>query len=125
MNVLEEKDNIGDIIRYEVNRNYTRETVVIKAGQKLEAGSLLGKVTEDSKCTLPTTGEDDGSKRVVGVLLKSVDTTTGDREGVILCRGPAIIIENSLKYDKKATEEDVLGYIKDLENLGILVRKGI
>lgn len=125
MNVFEEKDNIGDIIRYEVNRNYTRETVVIKAGQKLEAGSLLGKVTDDSKCTLPTTGEDDGSKRVVGVLLKGVDATTGDREGVILCRGPAIIIENSLKYDKKATEEDVLGYTKDLENLGILVRKGI
>lgn len=125
MDKFTQKDNIGDIIRYELERNYTRETVVIKAGQKLEVGSLLGKVTTDSKCTLPTTGEDDGSKKVIGILLENIDATDGDKEAVMLARGPAIILDTALKYNQNATEENVLEYIKDLENLQILVRKGI
>lgn len=125
MDKFTQKDNIGDIIRYELERNYTRETVVIKAGQKLEVGSLLGKITADSKCTLPTTGEDDGSKKVIGILLENIDATDGDKEAVMLARGPAIILDTALKYNQNATEENVLEYIKDLENLQILVRKGI
>lgn len=125
MNILEEKDNTGDIVRYEVDQNYTRETIIVKAGQQLEAGALLRKRSEDSKYTLPSIGEDDGTKKVLGVLLKRVDASAEDQEAVMLCRGPAIIIENALKYNSSASEEDVLGYVKDLENLGILVRKGI
>lgn len=125
MDKFTQKDNIGDIIRYELERNYTREIVVIKAGQKLEVGSLLGKVTADSKCTLPTIGEDDGSKKVIGILLENIDATDGDKEAVMLARGPAIILDSTLKYNSDATEENVLEYIKDLENLQILVRKGI
>ena len=59
MPVLTEQPSMGDVLKYEVNPNYTREVVTLLAGMPYPVGSVLGKITASGKYTLsPATGAD-------------------------------------------------------------------
>ena len=42
MPVLTEPPSMGDVLKYEVNPNYTRETVTLLAGASYPVGAVLG-----------------------------------------------------------------------------------
>ena len=59
MPVLTEPPSMGDVLKYEVNPNYTREVVTLLQGLPYPVGSVLGRITASGKYTLsPATGAD-------------------------------------------------------------------
>ena len=48
---------LGDLLKYELNGNYSRETVTLKAGTNYALGSVLGKITATEKYRLSPAAE--------------------------------------------------------------------
>ena len=126
MPVLMEPPSMGDVLKYEVNPNYTREVVTLLAGMPYPVGSVLGKITASGKYTLsPATGAD-GSQVATAVLLYAVDATLADATGIVVARGPAIVSRAGLAYD--ATVDDgakITTKIGQLAAAGIIARDGV
>ncbi|MBY0352201.1 head decoration protein [Tabrizicola sp.] len=126
MPVLTDPPSMGDVLKYEVNPNYTREVVTLLAGMPYPVGSVLGKITASGKFTLsPATGAD-GSQVATAVLLYAVDATLADAVGIVVARGPAIVSRAALAYD--ATVDDgakITTKIGQLAAVGIIARDGV
>jgi hypothetical protein len=120
MSVLTQPPTMGDILKYEVNPNYTRETVTLLAGTAYPVGAVLGRITTSGKHKLATSGGADGAQTTAGVLLYAVDATGADATGIVLARGPAIVSRAALIFD--ATVDDAA---KITTKLGQLVSLGI
>lgn len=113
----------GDLLKFDLDKNYTREVVTLLSGTNYQMGAVLGQITASGKYQLsPNTGAD-GSQVASAVLIDAVDATGGDKAGVVIKRGPAIVSKAALVYSatvdddtKKATK------IGQLTALGIVVR---
>ncbi|MBN8291884.1 head decoration protein [Rhodobacter sp. NTK016B] len=123
MTVLTQPATMGDVLKYEVNPNYTRETITLLAGTAYPVGSVLGRITASGKYTLsPDTGAD-GSETALGVLLYAVDATGGDSIGILLARGPAIVSRVALAFDASVDDAPKIDTkLGQLTALGIIPR---
>jgi hypothetical protein len=123
MSVLTQPPTMGDVLKYEVNPNYTRETVTLLTGTAYPIGAVLGRITASGKYALsPDTGAD-GSETAAAVLLYAVDATAADAAGIVLVRGPAIVSRAALAYD--GTVDDgtkITAKLGQLAALGIIPR---
>lgn len=123
MPVLTQPPTMGDVLKYEVNPNYTRETVPLLAGMAYPVGSVLGRITASGKYKLATSGGTDGAQTAGAVLLYAVDATPGDAVGVVLVRGPAIVSREALAYDGTIDDATKIATkISQLAALGIIAR---
>jgi Bacteriophage lambda head decoration protein D len=126
MPVLTEPPSMGDVLKYEVNPNYTREVITLLQGMPYPVGSVLGKITVSGKYTLsPATGND-GAQTATAVLLYAVDATLADAVGIVVTRGPSIVSRAGLAYD--ATVDDgtkITAKLAQLAAVGIIVRDGV
>jgi hypothetical protein len=123
MTVLHQPATEGDVLKYEVNPNYTREIVTLLAGMPYPVGSVLGRITASGKCTLSPDSGADGSQTVVGVLLYAVDATLADAVGIVLARGPAIVSRAALAYDGSVDDTGKIATkLGQIASLGIIVR---
>lgn len=123
MSVLTETNHAGGFLVWEVLRDYTRDTVTIASGAgKLEAGTVLGKLSSGGKYTPLSPGASNGSQTAAGILWASVDATSEDATGVILLRGPAIVNRSEVLFASTATEAQVASATTTLAALGILLR---
>jgi len=104
MTVLHQPATMGDVLKYEVNPNYTRETVTLLEGTAYPVGAVLGRITASGKYKLATSGGSDGAQTASAVLLYAVDATGADAIGVVVARGPAIVSRAALVFD--ATVDD-------------------
>jgi hypothetical protein len=123
MTVLRQPLTLGDVLKYEVNPNYTRETITLLAGMPYPVGSVLGRITASGKYKLATSGGSDGAQTAGAVLLYAVDATLADATGIIVVRGPAIVSRAALAYD--ATVDDaakITTKIGQLAAAGIIAR---
>ena len=123
MTVLQQPATTGDVLKYEVHPNYTRETVTLLAGMPYPVGSVLGRITASGKYKLATSGGSDGAQTASAVLLYAVDATLADATGIVIARGPAIVSRASLAYD--ATVDDaakIITKIGQLAAAGIIAR---
>ena len=126
MPVLTEPPSMGDVLKYEVNPNYTREVVTLLAGMPYPVGAVLGRITASGKYKLATSGGTDGAQTATAVLLYSVDATLADAMGIVVARGPAIVSRAGLAYD--ATVDDaakITTKIGQLAAAGIVARDGV
>jgi hypothetical protein len=90
---------LGDLLKYELNGNYSREVVTLASGTNYQRGAVLGRITASGQFRLsPATGAD-GSETARAVLLEPVDATAATRPGLIAARGPTIVSRNMLVYD--------------------------
>jgi hypothetical protein len=123
MTVLTQPATMGDVLKYEVNPNYTREIVPLLVGTAYPVGSVLGRVTLSGKYTLsPDTGSN-GAEAALGVLLYAVDATLGEAVGIILVRGPAIVSRAALAYDGSVDDSPkIAAKLGQLTALGIIAR---
>ena len=99
---------LGDLLKYELNGNYSRETVTLKAGTNYALGSVLGKITATAKYRLSPAAEvvgDEGAETAVAVLLEAVDATAADKTGLIVARGPAIVSKAALVFDASVDDD--------------------
>jgi hypothetical protein len=104
MTVLHQPPTTGDVLKYEVNPNFTRETVTLLAGTAYPVGAVLGRITASGKYKLATSGGSDGAQTASAVLLYAVDASATDAIGVVVARGPAIVSRAALVFD--ATVDD-------------------
>ena len=104
MPVLTEQPSMGDVLKYEVNPNYTRETVALLAGASYPVGAVLGRITASGRYRMATSGGTDGAQTAIAVLLYPVNALLEDAVGVVVARGPAIVSRAGLAYD--ATVDD-------------------
>ena len=126
MPVLTEPPSMGDVLKYEVNPNYTREVVTLLAGMPYPVGAVLGRITASGKYKLATSGGTDGAQTATAVLLYAVDATSADAVGIVVARGPAIVSRAALAYD--ATVDDaakITTKIGQLAAAGIVARDGV
>ena len=125
MPILTQPPGMGDVLKYEVNPNYTREVVTLLAGRPYPVGSVLGKITASGKYTLSAAAGSDGAQTAVAVLLYAVDATLADATGIVVVRGPAIVSRAGLAWD--ATVDDVTkitAKLGQLATVGIVARDG-
>jgi len=126
MPVLTEPPSMGDVLKYEVNPNYTREVITLLAGMPYPVGAVLGRITASGKYKLATSGGTDGAQTATAVLLYAVDATSADAVGIVVARGPAIVSRAALAYD--ATVDDaakITTKIGQLAAVGIVARDGV
>ena len=125
MPVLTEQPSMGDVLKYEVNPNYTREVITLLQGTPYPVGSVLGKITASGKYTLsPDTGAT-GEEVAVAVLVEAVDATAADATGLILARGPAIVSKAQLVFDASvSTAAKITAKETQLVAAGIVPRTG-
>jgi hypothetical protein len=102
MSVLIAPPTLGDLLKYELNGNFTRETVTLKSGTDYRLGAVLGKITASGKYRLAPAAEvtgDEGAENALAVLIESVDASNADATGLIIARGPVIVSEAALVFD--------------------------
>jgi hypothetical protein len=93
---------LGDLLKYELNGNYCRETVTLKAGTSYALGAVLGKITASGKYRLSPAAEvvgDEGAEVAIAALIEAVDATAGDKTGLVVARGPVILSRAGLVFD--------------------------
>ena len=118
--------SMGDVLKYEVNPNYTRETIILLAGIAYPVGSVLGRVTASGLYTLASDGGVDGAEIAAAVLLYSVDAMLADTAGVVIARGPAIISPADLTYDASVNDAaKTATKIAELAASGIIARDAV
>lgn len=99
MSVLTQPPTMGDVLKYELNPNFTRETVTLLAGTNYRVGAVLGRITASGKMKLSTAAGTDGAQNAAGMLLDDVDATSADANAVVILRGPAIVSKAALVFD--------------------------
>jgi hypothetical protein len=93
---------LGDLLKYELNGNYSRETVTLKSGTNYALGSVLGKITATAKYRLSPNAQvvgDEGAETAAAVLIEAVDATAADKTALVVARGPAIVSKAALVFD--------------------------
>lgn len=102
MATLTKAPTLGDLLKYELNGNYTRETITLKSGTDYALGSVLGKITASGKYRLSPAAQfvgDEGAETAIAVLIEVVDATAADKTGLVVARGPAIVSKAALVFD--------------------------
>jgi hypothetical protein len=123
MTVLTQPPSMGDVLKYELNPNFTRESVTLLAGAAYPVGAVLGRITASGKYKLATSGGTDGAQTAAAVLLYAIDATGADATGISITRGPAIVSKAELVFD--ATVDDPAKTVTkhgQLTALGIIPR---
>ena len=126
MPVRTEPPSMGDVLKYEVNPNYTREVITLLIGTNYPSGAVLGRITASGKYTLSAATGADGAQVAVAVLLYPVNATLADAVGIVVARGPSIVSRAGLAYE--ATVNDaakITAKIGQLAAVGIIARDGV
>jgi hypothetical protein len=113
----------GDVLKYEVEPNYTRDVITLLVGMPYPVGSVLGKITASGKYKLATSGGTDGAQTAVAVLLYPVDATLADAQGIVVARGPSIVSRAALAYDATVNDAGkITTKLGQLAAVGIIAR---
>lgn len=126
---LSEANNLGDLLKYEAPNLYSREQLPIAAGQTLALGAVIGITTSTGRAKSVDPSATDGSQVAAGVLLQGVDASSSTSAsapvtGIAVVRH-AIVADHALVWPTGITAAEKLTAIQQLQNLGMLVRKGI
>ena len=123
MSVLTQPPTMGDVLKYELNPNFTRETVTLLAGANYSVGAVLGRITASGKMKLSTAAGTDGAQNAAAVLLYDVDARAADATGIVVLRGPAIVSKAALVFDASVDDAaKTTAKHAQLTALGILPR---
>ncbi len=126
MPVLTSAPTLGDLLKFELNASYCRETVTLKAGASYPLGSVLGRITASGEYRLSPAAEvvgDEGAETAIAVLLQAVDATDVAAVGLIAARGPIILADGALVFDASVDQPaERAAKITQLAALGLVAR---
>lgn len=123
MPTLRMAPTLGDLLKYELNADYCRETVTLKSGTNYAIGSVLGNIAASGKYRLSPAAEvegDEGAETAVAVLIEAVDATAAEKTGLIVRRGPVILSKAILAFDASVNDAG-----KKIAKLGQLAAAGL
>lgn len=126
MPVLTQAPTLGDLLKYELSGNYSRETVTLEAGTDYALGSVLGRITASGKYRLSPAAQvvgDEGAEVASAVLIEAADATAADATGLALARGPAIVSKAALVFDASVDQAaEIAAKHDELAAAGIVPR---
>ena len=126
MPVLTSAPTLGDLLKFELNASYTRETVTLKAGTSYPLGSVLGRIIASGEFRLSPAAEvvgDEGAEAAIAVLLEAVDATDAAVTGLIAARGPVIVADAALAFDASVDQPaERTAKIVQLAAMGLVAR---
>jgi hypothetical protein len=117
---LHEQIYLSDLLKYEEENRYSRDTITVAAGQNLVIGNVLGMVNGKAVALDPSAT--DGSEKAVGVLIQDV-TATVDTESVMVSRN-VLLSEPYVVWPAGLTTSQKLAAVAELNYLGIVLRIG-
>jgi hypothetical protein len=114
---MHEGEFIGELA---MGIGYHADKVTVLSGQNLVAGAVVGKITASGKyVAYDNAGTDDGRRAVAGILVGGVNATSGDKSGLVLRRGPAVVNKNDLTWAAGIDDSEKAAAILELLALGI------
>lgn len=122
-NTLTEGRHTGGYIVSEANGALSREVVTIlkKSGHKLQAGTVLGKVTASGKYAPVNFSASDGSQTATAILFDNVDATEKDRSAVVTVRH-AEVKASALVWPAGAQTDQIKAALAQLQGSAIVAR---
>jgi hypothetical protein len=124
--IIEEDNRLGDLLKFEIDKNYCRETVTVASGQNLKFGTIVGMktATGEVKIVSIASQETDGSDEAVGIILEDVDATGGAKKSVTISIG-AMVAYDCLVFPGGANDSQKKKIITDLFHRAIRVIKAV
>lgn len=126
MTTTHESHNLGDLLKQEAEKYYSRDVATLALGQNLKLGTVVAKQTENGKITaLDLTKQENptGAEIAYGILIQDTDATSSDQETVIIARD-ATVASNALVWPASMTTSEKTAALNQLKERGILIRKG-
>jgi len=124
MPALNEALNLGDLLKYEDDcLNYSREQVTVTAGQNLELGAVVGRVTATGKIKRLDPAASDGTETPAGILLGAIDATLIERDDGLLLARHGIVASHAVTWPAGITAPEKTAALAALEVHGILIRQ--
>ena len=125
MTAITEGLNLGDLLKYEAPNLYSREQVTVVAGQNLELGAVVGRITATAKFKVFDPAATDGSELPAGILLGACDATLIDRDDAMLLARHGMVASNAVVWPAGITAEQKTSALAQMSSLGVLVRQGV
>ena len=116
--------NLGELLKQEAEKYFSRDVVILKAGQNLKLGTVVAKLKEDERIVALDLTATTGAETAYGVLIQDTDATTGDKETIIVARD-ATFASNALIWPTAITAQEKTTVTNQLKECGILIRKAI
>ncbi len=123
MPVLHEPMTLGDLLKYEAPNLYSRDEVVVGAGQTLALGAVVGRVTATREIVALDPTASDGRESVAGVLIEAVTTSATERRRSVIVARHATVFGGALVLPTSLTSEQTAAALAQLAALGVLVRQ--
>lgn len=117
-----ERDTLGDLLKFEAPQLYSRDIGTLAAGQALNLGAVLAKRTSDGKLLALDPAASDGSEIAIGVLAIDCDATLIDRDDALHIARHAIVARTALIWPAAITLAQKAAAQAQLEARGIVVR---
>lgn len=124
MSALNEAINLGDLLKYEDDcLNYSRDQATVAAGQNLELGAVVGRVTATGKIKRLDPAASDGTETPAGILLGAIDATLINRDDGLLLARHGIVASHAVTWPVGITAPEKSAALAALEVRGILIRQ--
>ncbi|WP_419214447.1 head decoration protein [Wolbachia endosymbiont of Rhagoletis cingulata] len=124
MSCISEQNNLGDLLKYEASSLYSRDQITVAKGQNIKLGTVVAKKTDDGFIRVLNPTGTDGTQTAVGVITTDIHSKDSDMKGVIITRS-AMLADHAVVWPANITEEQKTAAIKQLETLGIIIRKTV
>jgi hypothetical protein len=127
MSVQIEPNNLGDLLKQESEKYFSRDAVILASGNNLKLGAIVAKLKANDKAVALDLTENEtptGAEIAYGVLIQDTDATTADKETIIIARDAAVA-SNALIWPDGITADQKKAAINQLKDRGILIRKGV
>ncbi|MBN8214285.1 MAG: head decoration protein [Xanthomonadales bacterium] len=123
MPVLHEPVHLSDLLKYEAPNLYSRDEVIVAAGQTLALGAVVGRVTATHEIVVLDPTANDGREAVAGVLIEAVVTARNERKRSVIVSRHALVFGGALVLPTTLTSEQTTAALAQLTALGIVVRQ--
>jgi hypothetical protein len=127
MTTQNETNNLGDLLKQEADKYFSRDVAVLASGQNLKLGTVVAKLKANDKIValdLTALQTPTGAEIAVGVLMQDTDAAAADKETIIIARDAAVA-SNALIWPSGITVAQKNAAINQLKDRGILIRKGV
>jgi len=124
MAAIQEPLNLGDLLKYEEESLFfSREPVTVAAGQILELGAVVGRVSATGKIKRLDPAATDGTEIPAGILLGDINAQLIDVETALMLARHGIVASHAVVWPAGITAPEKLAAIATLEGRGILIRQ--
>ncbi len=123
MPTANEPKNLGDVLKFEEESRYSREEVTVAAGQTLELGTVVGRITTTGEVAILDPAATDGTQIAIGIMAEEVDATAASVQAVMIARH-ALVARQALVGPPGITTAQIATALAELESRGIVAREG-